>query len=59
MTKQIEEHLKDKREELVWALSIQGYTNIQIAKIFNLGRMAIKRIVDRKPKDWIPKWVKR
>ena len=59
MVNMIEQYLKDKREELIWALAVQGYENIQIANIFNLGRMAVKRIIDKRPKDWQPKWIKR
>ena len=55
----IEQHLKDKRDELIWALALQNYSNAQIARMFGLNRMAIKRIVDRKPKDYQSKWVKR
>ena len=54
----IEHHLKDKREELIWALSLQDYTDAQIGRIFGMSRMAIKRIVANKPKDWVTKWKK-
>lgn len=56
---EIEQHLKDKREELIWALSLQDYTDAQIARIFGMSRMAIKRIKATMPKDWVPKWIKR
>lgn len=54
----IEEHLKDKRTELIWALSQQDYTDAQIARIFNCNRVTIMRIVAKKPKDYKAKWIK-
>lgn len=56
---EIEQHLKDKRDELIWALSLQDYTDAQIARIFTMSRMAIKRIKETMPKEWVPKWVKK
>lgn len=53
-------HLKDKQEELVWALALQGYSNEEIRSIFNMpNRTYVFRIVARMPKGWIPKWIKR
>ena len=52
-------HLKDKRDELIWALSLQDYTFAQIAEIFNLNPSTILRIIKSMPKDWQPKWVKK
>ena len=54
----IEQHLKDKRQELVWALSLQDYKDAEIGRIFNMSRVAIKRITDNMPKDYKVKWVK-
>ena len=54
----IENHIKEKRNELMWALSLQDYTHAQIARIFNTHRSTVKRIVDKKPRDWQPKWKK-
>lgn len=54
----VEKHLKEKRDELIWALSLQDYTQAQIARIFGVYRSTVKRIVDRKPRDWKPKWQK-
>jgi len=54
----IEQHLKEKRVELVWALSLQEYTDAQIARIFNCNRVTIMRIINKKPKNWKAKWVK-
>lgn len=54
----IEGHVRDKRDELIWALFIQDYTYSEIGRIFNMHRASVKRIVARMPKDWTPKWQK-
>ena len=54
----IEQHVKDKQKELIWALSLQEYTQAQIARIFNLNPVNIMRIIKKKPKNWKTKWVK-
>lgn len=57
--KSVERHLLDKRDELIWALNLQGYKGAEIGRIFNsLHRSAVNQIVRRKPKDYRPKWVK-
>ena len=57
----IQELLKQKRRELVWALSLQDYTHEDIAFIFFDGadRSTITRMINERPKDWKPKWIKR
>lgn len=57
----IKEVLETKRNELIWALSLQEYTHDDIAFIFfNIkDRSTITRIINKKPTDWQPKWVKR
>lgn len=52
------QHLIDKYQELAWALSLQDYTAADIGVILNRHRSVIKRILDKKPVDWHPKWVK-
>lgn len=55
----IELYLREKRDELIWALSLQHYSDAQIGRIFNIKyRSTTQRIIARKPKDWKPKWVK-
>lgn len=54
----VEQHLMDKRDELVWALSLQDYNRADIGKIFNVHRSVISRIMKKKPRDWKPKWIK-
>jgi hypothetical protein len=56
---EIEQHLKDKREELIWALSLQDYTDAMISRIFGMSKVAVRRIINNKPKDWVPKWIKK
>jgi len=53
-----EQHLLDKRDEIVWALALQDYTNAQIARIFSVHRSVIGKIMNRQPKDYKPKWQK-
>lgn len=51
-------HIRDKRDELIWALSLQHYTFAEIGEIFKLNSSTILRVVKAKPKDWKPKWIK-
>lgn len=55
----MKQHIKEKRDELIWALSLQEYTLTEIGSIFGLNRSTILRIINKKPKDWQPKWIKR
>ena len=53
-----EMYIKEKKTEIIWALSAQGYSNAQIATMFNMNRSTILRIIEKKPSDWSPKWKK-
>jgi hypothetical protein len=55
------EHLKEKRNEIIWALLAQGYGYTDIVEMFrNLGhRSTVLRIDAKKPKNYKPKWIKR
>lgn len=55
----MKKHIQDKRDELIWALSLQEYTYAEIGTIFKLNRSTILRIINSKPKDWQVKWVKK
>lgn len=56
----LEELLDNKRTELIWALSLQEYTQEDIAYILrSADRSSISRIISRRPENWQPKWVKR
>lgn len=56
----IKKLLDEKREELIWALSLQDYTHEDIAYIMrDADRSTITRVINKRPADWTPKWVKR
>jgi len=56
----LKELLDTKRTELIWALSLQDYTQEDIAYILrDADRSTIARTINKKPEDWQPKWVKR
>lgn len=56
----IKELLEKKRQELIWALSLQDYTHEDIAYILrDADRSTITRMINQRPADWQPKWVKR
>lgn len=52
-------YLIDKYHEIVWALSLQdGYSSADIGLIMNRHRSVIGRVIEKRPKDYRPKWVK-
>lgn len=51
-------HLKDKRNELIFALNHQGYNGQEIGAIFNINRSTVHDILKLKPKNYKPKWIK-
>lgn len=58
-TEAIKELLDTKRTELIWALSLQEYTQEDIAYMLrDADRSTISRIINKRPSDWKPKWVK-
>lgn len=54
----IKSHIQAKRREIIYALSVQDYTDSEIATIFNLNRSSILRIIAKRPKDYKSPWVK-
>lgn len=59
-TEAIKELLDTKRKEIIWALSLQDYTHEDIAEILRgADRSTVTRIINQRPVDWNPKWVKR
>ncbi len=53
-------HERDKRVELIWALALQDYSAASIARIFGIAhRSTVLRILQKKPRDWRPKWVRK
>jgi predicted DNA-binding protein YlxM (UPF0122 family) len=51
-------YLKDKRDELVWAISQQDYSLADVGMIFNISKAAVFRIVKRMPDGWTSPWRK-
>lgn len=58
MDKKVKPYLTYKRNELIWALSAQGYSNIDIGVIFNINRSTVLRVMLKKPNDWVTPWFK-
>lgn len=56
--KLVAEHLAVKRDELIFALAHQEYSQKEIGIIFNRNRSTVLRILEKMPKDWRPKWIK-
>lgn len=56
----VKQHLLEKRDQLIWALSLQDYSFADLCEIFNIKhRTTVMRIVAQKPVGWIPPWIKR
>ncbi len=51
-------HLLDIYEAIVWSLSAYGLNDSDVGLVLNRHRSVIKRVSDRKPKGFEPKWVK-
>jgi len=56
---QIPPYLRDKRNELIFALAKQGYTQAQLATIFNLSVSRMSVIISKMPEGYRTKWFKR
>lgn len=51
--------LDGKRTELIWALSLQSFTQADISYILRDADIStISRTINKKPKGWKPKWIK-
>jgi len=57
--KQIPPYLRDKRNELIFALAKQGYSQAQLAVMFNLSTSRMNTIVATMPANYVSPWVKR
>jgi len=57
----IKEHIKEKRNEIIWALLAQGYSYADIVDMFKnvAHRSTVLRIAAKQPKNYQPKWIKR
>lgn len=53
-----EQHILDKRKELVWALAKQGYTMAQLGRLFNISRARVSIIAKEMPTGWQSPWKK-
>lgn len=51
-------YLKDKRNELMWALSKQGFNGSQLAQLFNIHRSTAHEIIKKMPEGWESPWRK-
>jgi len=51
-------YLIEKYHEIVWALSMQDYSSADIGVVMNRHRSVIGRIIEKRPKDYKPKWIK-
>ena len=56
--RRVDRYIRDKRDELIWALSHQDYSLGQIGDMFNMKKVSVQRVLTRKPRGWTPKWVK-
>lgn len=55
----IKDLLENKRTELIWALSLQNYTQEDIVYILrDADRSTISRTISRMPEGYKPKWIK-
>lgn len=54
----IKHYLKEKRQELIWALSKQDYSLADIAAMFNTSKTAVHRVVNKMPEGWETPWTK-
>lgn len=55
----IKKLLNEKRQEIIWAWSLQNYTQEDIAYMLRgMDRSTVSRIISKKPDNWKPKWVK-
>lgn len=52
--------LDNKRTELIWALSLQKYTQSDIAYMLRAADIStISRTISKRPSTWKPKWIKK
>lgn len=54
----MKEYEREKRDELIWAIGDQGYSQQSIARMFNLSKARVSVIMSAKPADWKSPWVK-
>ena len=54
----MKQYLKEKREQLMWAMSEQDYSLADIGAIFGLPKSTAHDIIKKKPEGWVSPWVK-
>jgi hypothetical protein len=54
----IKPHLSNKRAELIWALSEQGYADSEVGNIFNITKQRVLAIRRQMPDGWKSPWIK-
>lgn len=47
-------YIIERRNEIIWQLSQEGYTGGDISEMMNLDRTWISRIIKLMPKKWTP-----
>jgi len=50
--------LLEKRKEIMWSLTSQGYNNAEIGRIFGISRSRANVIMGQMPKRYKSPWVK-
>jgi hypothetical protein len=55
----IEGFVVDKKKELIWALSEQGYNTRQLSYVFGISRAGAHNIIQEMPSNWVSPWVKK
>ena len=58
MKKEIPQHVIEKRLELLYAISLQGYTMSEIAFIFGMPKSTAHKYISQRPVGWTAKWRK-
>lgn len=58
MKKEIETYAVEKRNELIWAVSSQGFNLRQLAFIFGMSKSQAHNILQDKPTGWESPWKK-
>ena len=54
----MKEYEREKRDEIIWAIAEQGYSQQSIARMFNLSKARVSVVVSERPADWKSPWVK-
>lgn len=58
MKTEIETYAVEKRNELIWAISQQGFNLRQLAYIFGISKSQVHNILKEMPVNWETPWKK-